>query len=135
MSATPPNDVARYEPGACNIGPDEIRRRRRFGHAAALATATLLGVLASVRARRMVRLLAAIPAMGAASGYLQASERFCAGYGQLGVYNFGPAGSPTEVEDPAAREADRRKARSISMRSGLIGLGVGVAAALLPRGR
>jgi hypothetical protein len=133
MSATPSIEAARYEPGACNIGPDEIRRRRRFGHAAALATATLLGVLLAVRAPRIARVLATIPAMGAASGYLQASERFCAGYGQIGVYNFGPAGSPTEVEDAAAREADRRKARSISLRSGLIGLGVGLAAALLPR--
>jgi hypothetical protein len=33
-----------YRPGACNIGPAEIARRRRAGHVGLLATAVSLGV-------------------------------------------------------------------------------------------
>ena len=122
----------RYQPGVCNIGPEEISRRRRFGHLAALATAGTLAALLAVGAPRFLRLLVGLPAMGAASGYLQARERFCAGYGQIGVFNFGPAGQPTEVPGDAARELDRRKARQISMRSTAIGAAVGLAAVLFP---
>lgn len=122
----------RYQPGVCNIGPEEIARRRRFGHLAALATAGALSALVATGAPRALRLLVALPAMGAASGYLQARERFCAAYGQMGVFNFGPAGQPTDVAAEAARELDRRKAQQISMRSTAIGAAVGLAALLLP---
>lgn len=132
MTTTPLPAEDRYEPGVCNIGPAEISRRRRFGHLAALATAGMLGTLLGTGAPRALRLLVALPAMGAASGYLQARERFCAGYGQMGVFNFGPAGQPTEVTAEAAREIDRRKARQISMRSAAIGTAVGLGALLLP---
>jgi hypothetical protein len=127
-----PTSSDEYQPGVCNIGPDEIRRRRLSGHVGAAMTAGVLSVMLAADAPRGMRLLAALPAAIAASGYLQARARFCAGYGQLGVFNFGPAGNTTEVADAAARQADRRKARKISVRSGLIGLGVGAAALLLP---
>ena len=68
-----------------------------------------------------------LPAAAAASGYLQAWLRFCAGFGSRGTFNFGPLGSVEEVADPAARARDRRKATQI----GLASLGVGVAVAAI----
>ncbi len=68
----------------------------------------------------------------AASGYLQARLKFCAGFGRLGVYNFGRLGSTARVEDEAARAADRRRANQIGLASGLIGLAVALVAVLLP---
>ncbi len=132
MHTTAATASDRYQPGVCNIGPDEIRRRRLSGHTGAAVTAGVLGVMLAADAPRGLRLLVALPAAVAASGYLQARARFCAGYGQLGVFNFGPAGHPTEVADAVAQETDRRKAREISVRSGLVGLAVGLGALLLP---
>jgi len=121
-----------YQPGVCNIGPAEIQRRRRAGHVGLAATIGLLAVLLVIDAPQLARLLVAIPAAGSASGYLQAALKFCAGYGQLGVFNFGEAGAQTAVADEASRAADRRRARQIGLMSFAIGAAVGVASVLLP---
>ena len=70
-----------YRPGVCNIGPEEIARRRRSGHVALVATVVLLAVLVAIGAPPLVRLLLILPAGAAASGYLQARLKFCAGFG------------------------------------------------------
>jgi hypothetical protein len=123
---------AAYVPGICNIGPAEIARRRRAGHTGLLATLVLFAILVVLGVPPVARLLLAIPAAIAASGYLQAHLRFCAGFGQLGVFNFGPVGATESVVDEAARARDRRRARQIGLASGAIGVVVGVAAMLLP---
>src|SRR5262245_14189057 len=76
-------------PGVCNIGPAEIARRRRAGHVATVATAILFVVLVAIDAPALVRLLVAVPAVVAASCYLEARSRFCADYGFRGVVNLG----------------------------------------------
>jgi hypothetical protein len=116
----------------CNIGPEEIARRRRAGHVGALASVVVLAVLVVVDAPPLSRLLVALPAAVAASGYLQARLRFCAGFGSTGVYNFGPLGSTQKVAGPEARRRDRAMALRIGLASFLIGALVGVAAVLLP---
>jgi hypothetical protein len=123
---------AEYRPGVCNIGPAEIRRRRRVGHVGLGATAALLAGLVAVDAPPIARMLLGIPATLSASGYLQARLKFCAGFGQLGVFNFGDRGDRVVVADEAARAADRRRARQISMASFGVGLAVAVVAVLLP---
>jgi hypothetical protein len=77
-----------YVPGSCNIGPAEIALRRRAGHAGLVVTAALGAALLHSDLPRAWRLTLAVPAAGAASGYLQARERFCADFGWRGVYNF-----------------------------------------------
>lgn len=121
-----------YVPGVCNIGPAEIARRRRAGHVGLVATIAALGVAVAVDAPRPVRLLVGLPAATAASGYLQARARFCAGFGSVGVFNFGAVGATRSVVDPEARAADQATARRIGLRSTLIGAAAGVGAALLP---
>lgn len=121
-----------YQPGVCNIGPAEIQRRRRTGHVGLAATIALLAVLVAIDAPPIARLLLILPAAVSASGYLQATLKFCAGYGALGVFNFGEAGMPTSVADEAARRADRRHAFEIGLSSLGIGIVVGTVAFLLP---
>jgi hypothetical protein len=121
-----------YQPGVCNIGPAEIARRRRAGHIGAIATLAVLAILLAIGAPPLARLIIALPAAGAASGYLQAWFKFCAGFGSRGVFNFGPLGTTETVIDDAARARDRGKARQIGLASLLIGLAVGVIAVLLP---
>jgi hypothetical protein len=121
-----------YQPGVCNIGPAEIARRRRTGHVGLVATIGLLVALVAFGAPPIARIVVALPAAVSASGYLQARLRFCAGFGSLGVYNFGEVGTTDVVEDADARRRDRSRARQIGIASGLIGLAVGAAAVLLP---
>jgi hypothetical protein len=127
-----PRHVAGYRPGVCNIGPAEVARRRRAGDAALLATAVAFAVMVGVGAPPPARLLLALPAAGAASGYLQARLRFCAGFGSRGVFNFGPLGQANEVRDTKARARDRARSIQIGLASAGVGLAVGLAAMLLP---
>lgn len=130
-SGTPVSGTA-YQAGVCNIGPDEIRRRRRGGHVGLVATVALLAVLVAIDAPPLTRFLVAIPAIAAASGYLQAWFKFCAGFGGRGIFNFGPAGSTQPVIDEAARALDRAQARRLGLAALMIGAVVGIVAVLLP---
>lgn len=107
--------------------------RRRVGHVGALATVAMLSILVGTRAPRMQRFLVAIPAATAASGYLQARSRFCARFGMLGVYNFGPLHGTLDVAaDPRDHALDVAAARRIGLQAAGIALAVGAAAAALP---
>jgi hypothetical protein len=123
---------AAYQPGVCNIGPDEIRRRRRSGHVGLSAAVGLFAVLVVVGAPPIARALVGLPAVIAASGYLQAHLRFCAGFGQLGVFNFGTVGEAEHVEDPEARAKDRAKAHQIGLMSFAVGIVVAIVAVTVP---
>ncbi|MBI3748252.1 MAG: hypothetical protein HY262_05350 [Chloroflexi bacterium] len=131
-TADGPTDPSTYRPGVCNIGPAEIARRRRGGDAAVVATCVLFAALVALEARPAARLLLAVPAAGAASGYLQAKLRFCAAFGSRGVYNFGDVGEVRSVGDADARARDRARSAQIGLASLAIGLAVGATAAILP---
>ena len=121
-----------YRPGVCNIGPEEIARRRRAGHLGVVATVITLAVLVALGAPPLARLLVALPAAGAATGYLQAWLKFCAGFGSAGVFNFGALGGTVNVEDADARRRDRVRSLQIFLGALAIGVGVGFLAAFLP---
>jgi hypothetical protein len=121
-----------YNPGACNIGPAEIARRRRSGVVGLAAAAVLAAGLLLVDAPAAARWLVAIPLAISAIGFLQAHFRFCAAYGAAGVRNFGPLGSTERVDDAAARRADRSKAVAISFAGGAIGVAGALILVLLP---
>ena len=127
-----PLDVIAYSPGVCNIGPAEIARRRRAGHAGLLVSIVVLAVLVVVGAPHWTRLVLVLTAGASASGYLQAFFHFCAGFGSRGVYNFGPLGTVQDVTDPQAQARDRARSIQIGLGSLAIGLAVAVVAVLLP---
>lgn len=120
-----------YVPGSCNIGPHEIALRRRAGHVGLAVTAALAAALLRSNLHPAWRLTLALPAAGAASGYLQARQRFCADFGFRGVYNFDTRGHEQQVATAQARAEDRRRALRISAASAGIGLAVAVAAMLV----
>jgi hypothetical protein len=132
MRGLSPIEVNTYQPGVCNIGPEEIARRRRAGHAGLIVSVALFGLLLAVAAPHWARLALVVTAGGSASGYLQAWFHFCAGFGSAGVYNFGPLGAVQQVVDSGARARDRMKSWEIGLASLAIGLAVGIGAALLP---
>jgi hypothetical protein len=121
-----------YQPGVCNIGPAEIARRRRSGHAGLVAAIVILALLVVLHAPAWTRLLLFVPAGGSAAGYLQARLHFCAGFGSAGIYNFGELGKVDKVTDHAERTRDLLRSVQIGLASLAIGLAVGIAAYLLP---
>jgi len=117
-----------YVPGTCNIGPDEVALRRRAGHVGLAVTAGLAAALLRSGLHPAWRLALALPAAGAASGYLQARQRFCANYGWRGLYNLQPRGHEQAVASSEAQAEDRRRALQISAASAAIGAGVALVA-------
>jgi hypothetical protein len=103
-------DQGDYRPGACNIGPAEIARRRRIGLLQLGAALGLAAVLVVIDAPAWARLGVWPLLAGAFITLEQVRRRFCVAFGMAGVRNFGPLGHPERVEDERARAADRRAA-------------------------
>lgn len=127
----PSGETGRYQPGVCNIGPQEIARRRRAGHLGVVVTLAVLAAILVLHAPPPWRLVIALPAAGTAVTYLQAIRRFCVAFGRMGVFNFGELGSLTHIRDDGALRADRAKAARMIAAGCAIGLGVGLLAVLL----
>ena len=121
-----------YQPGVCNIGPAEVRRRQVGAVLGTVVTIVVAAAIFALDLPHPVRLLIGVPAAGAIVAWLQAVLRFCVGFARLGVFNFGEIGPMERVADPAAHRADQRRAARMIGVSLLGGLAIGIAAALLP---
>lgn len=115
-----------YVPGVCNIGPQEIARRRILGWVSLAITIALVLILVLTKVNPWWRLFVFFPAGLSASGFLQARSHFCSGFARVGAYNFGPAGQTTKIEDEESRKKDRRKGNQITLYAALIGAAVAV---------
>lgn len=127
-----PESRSTYRAGACNIGPDEIERRRRsarFGFAMAIAIAICLLL---VGAEPWLRVLVFLPLAGGIVGFEQARRHFCAGFALAGVRNFGHLGEQERVADATANAADRRAALVLFGYSAAIAAVITLAFVLLP---
>ncbi len=125
-------DAGSYEPGACNIGPAEIARRRRAGIAGVAAALALAAGLLIVGAPPLVRLLVVLPLSAGAVSLLQARLRFCVAFALAGLRNFGPLGAAEHVVDASAHRADLRRAALVVLTGVAIGVAGGIALTLLP---
>ena len=115
----------------CNIGPDEIARRRRSAIAASVATVVIAMFLLAVGAPGWARFLIWPIATAAAVTWLQVVRRFCVAFGALGLQNFGRLGEESAV-DGAQRSQDRRQALQMVLEGALIGLVVTLAVVAIP---
>lgn len=115
----------------CNIGPDEIARRRRIAIVATAATILLAVWLVAVGAPRVDRLALWPVAAAAGVTWLQVFHRFCVRFGAFGVENFGHVGTEVPV-DPAIRAADRRQAARLILEGSFAGLVATLAVVVFP---
>lgn len=132
MLDQPPDPGSAYRPGVCNIGPEEIARRRRSAVLGTIAAAVIAGGLLALHVPPMARIALWPFAAGAAVGWLQVTRRFCVAFGAMGVLNFGRTGSVVGAPDAAARAADRRTALRMILEGASYGLLVAAAFVLLP---
>lgn len=120
-----------YIPGVCNIGDEEIKKRKQAGWAGLAATVILWGIFIWIDAAPVWRLLLFFPAMMSATGFLQAYMHFCAYFGFTALFNFGDVGKTDSVQQAEFRAKDRRKAWQIVIYSVLIGIAVAALAYFL----
>lgn len=121
-----------YQPGVCNIGPAEIRKRRLSGWIGAGISVVFLVLAFALDWAAPWRLLVFLPVFMAAQGFLQAAFHFCVGFASRGLFNFGDLGSEENVLDAEFRRADQRKALLISLLAFAIAAVVAVVAFLVP---
>jgi len=115
--------LPKYVPGVCNIGPAERAARRRSGIFGLVIAFILLAFLLAIHAPRAWRLIVFLPAAGAASGFIQDTLHFCAGFGLKGLYNVANSlGKTDTVTQLEYRRQDKRKALRILYLSLLVGL-------------
>lgn len=120
-----------YIPGICNINPAEIKKRRMAGHIGLAASAIFI-ILAIVGGLDWyIRLFLFIPAFVAATGYLQAKNKFCVGYAGAGKQHADNGEVETITADDALK-ADKRKAQTINAQSVLVGVLAAAVFAIVP---
>ena len=120
-----------YVAGVCNIGPEEIARRRNLGWVTLAVTVVLLGVLVWVGVNPWWRLFVFFPAMMSASGFLQAYFHFCSGFARKGIFNIGSIGQTHEIRDEISKVKDRSKGNRITIYAVLIGAVVAIVSVFL----
>jgi uncharacterized membrane protein len=110
--------MEKYQPGVCNIGKNE--RRKRYGIAVVGFAVTLLVVylILSFDLPRLVLLLSFIPLAMAFEGFYQGYFRFCAGFAAAGISDLsGSGGSRSKVTNQEFHRKDMQKARQIHIYS------------------
>ncbi len=121
-----------YQPGVCNIGPAEIRRRRVSGYVGSAVSVLFLVIAIALAWPAPWRLLVALPAFLAAQGFLQAAFHFCVGFASRGLFNFGELGQAESVHEAQFRRKDQRKAIAITGLALAIAVVVALIAFVIP---
>jgi ferric-dicitrate binding protein FerR (iron transport regulator) len=106
--------VTEYQPGVCNIGRDERRKRRVAGVAGFVGAVAYVGVVlwTGLPDRYLLGTFAFL--FGGFVGVFQDYFRFCVGFAALARYDLSGSGDEAgTVADAAAVRRDRRRALQI----------------------
>lgn len=123
--------TSNYIPGMCNINPKEIAQRRTIGHVGLTITLILTALFVGFSIDALFRVIVFVPAFLAATGYLQARNKFCVGYAGAKQHHA-DNGDVVTISDDAALAADKKKARTINIQAVTIAIIVTVVVVLIP---
>ena len=112
----------KYIPGVCNIGDEEIKKRKQAGWGGLIATITIWVIFIWWNVPQIWRLTLFFPVMMSATGFLQAYMHFCVYFGFWNLFNFGDVGKTDTVQQAEFRAKDRKKAWQITVYALLIGI-------------
>lgn len=121
----------KYIPGVCNIGPEEIKKRKQAGWIGLIATIALWAIFIWLNIPSIWRLSLFFPAMMSATGFLQAYMHFCAYFGFASLFNFGDVGKTDSVSQAEFRAKDKRRAWQIIIYAVLIGIAIAIISVLI----
>src|SRR3990167_1705006 len=120
-----------YIPGICNINPAEIKKRQFVGHLGLSASIAFIAMVLVGNLDWYVRLFIFFPTFVAATGYLQAKNKFCVGYAGAGKHNADD-GAVEAVTTSESLQADKRKAQTINLQSILVGVLIAALFTIVP---
>jgi hypothetical protein len=121
-----------YRPGACNIGPREIAKRRAFGIAGIVSSVVLGIVLVAIDAPQIARAIVLIPLWGALISLEQARRKFCAAFAYAGIRSVDGSDATESVTNAADLAIDRAAARRMVAYCGAIAAAVTAVFVVLP---
>lgn len=99
-----------YIPGQCNIGPEEIYRRRRIGYLGLAGMAIFIIIDLNFQLPQMWKFVLFAPTVYALSGFLQARNKFCFVYGFMGLSSISGRRNFAKSKDNLQLRKDRTKA-------------------------
>ncbi len=111
-----------YIPGACNIGPEEINRRKKATLFSIVFTITVIVLLFMLDANKIWRLTLFIPATSLGVSFQQWYFKFCVAFGIKGVFNFGDIGKTFSIDQKENYRKDRIKAWQMIISGMVFGL-------------
>lgn len=110
--------MTEYEPGVCNIGRAERKKRYALGASGAvIALVTAILTASGIFPISGLLLVAAVTFL-AFEGFLQGYLSFCAGFASKGIYDVSEEGDEREeVSEDVSRKKDKVKALQIHLYS------------------
>jgi TctA family transporter len=115
-------DNARYIPGTCNIGKEEIEQRKKPAIILFVIFIAAIVVLKLFTSNHLWRLLIFFPAAGFGISFLQWYLKFCVAFGLKGIYNFDQVGKTVAVAQDENLKKDKAKVRQMVVVGVLFGI-------------
>jgi len=122
----------KYIPGTCNMGREEIKRRKASGWTGLVLTVIAITLLLWFNAPHWMRLAVFIPAVMGATGFIQAYNKFCVYFGFGHMFNLGEVGKTDTIDQKEFQAKDRARAWQLLAYAFGIGLIITVIVYLLP---
>lgn len=124
--------MSSYIAGSCNIGPQEIRRRKGVALIGLFLTAVSMIGFIKTSASPSARVGIFFPSLIFAIGFIQARSKFCLAYGFLGTFNLGKLGDLSKVSSKEDKAADRATALKILAKAVALAAVITLVVCLLP---
>jgi hypothetical protein len=109
--------MAEYQPGVCNIGEEEKRKRYTLGLAGSAVTVLLTCLIFAEIVDPVAIFGVFIASFAAFEGLLQGYFSFCTGFASKGIYDVSKGDERKEIEDETSRKQDKIRAVQIHMYS------------------
>lgn len=110
--------MAQYQPGVCNIGKNEIRKRYGLAVVAFVIAAIVSYAILSFSWPKLALFFSFVLLLMGFEGFYQGYFKFCAGFAARGIYDFaGSGGSRNKVTNSEAHKEDMKKAKQIHIYS------------------
>lgn len=110
--------MTQYQPGVCNIGRSEQRKRYGLGLLGSALTITISLMVFIEVLPHSATFAVFIASFMSFEGLFQGYLNFCAGFATKGIYDISSSGGEREeVEDEEARKKDKVKALQIHIYS------------------
>jgi hypothetical protein len=110
-----------YIPGTCNIGNEQLQKRKRFLIKSLFATLLCILFLEVSHVDKIWRMFMFVPFTLSVIGAQQVWFKFCYIFGLKGYYGFGEVGKAKTISDAENIKRDKSKAQKMIVSSVIIG--------------